>query len=288
MGLLDDLEQAAQQRKLEQDEQARLKDERDRVYRTELEPAMQALQDFLGRLTKSLTELKPERIQEYDLPPYGTVVAAVVHEYKLTGSASAIAREIRLEFAANVLTERCPLVDAQGVVRVKAVTAALQKARLGGTGNARKDGNGEVVQASFRAKGKIPLTVHWQADAASGQVKATFSNFQDFSQFTKVYAPAQFNQELFEVFARYITREDNGLTQEAIPDRLRQHLRTKVQQEEIKRKWEEKLYQQQQEELRQREEDSKLGLRLKKQGEALLDKLKTGIGGLIARTRKPK
>lgn len=287
MGLLDDLEQAANRRRQEQDEQSRQKERREQVFRTELDPAMQSLQEFLTRLIEPLTTLKPERIVQYELPGYGTLVAQVVHEYALGGTASSTMREITLGFTAVLLSERCPLVEAQGVTRVRTIASALQKAHLGGIIEPRKDQSGEVVQASFRAKGKIPLGVHFVADAASGQMRATFSNFEDLGSFTKTYTPAQFNQELFEVFARYITREDNALTKEAISDRVRQSLRTKVQQEEIRRKFEERMYQQAQEEQRKREEAANIGLRLRKQGEALIDKLKTGIGGLLSKvTRK--
>lgn len=286
MGLLDDLEQAAVRRKQEQEEQARQKDERDRVFRLELEPALSRLHDFFARLLKSLTDLKPERIQQYELPGYGTVYAQILHDYKLSNSGSATMREVRLDFIANVLSDRCPLIEAQGATRVRTINQALQKARLTGIQNPVKDASGEVVEATFRAKGRIPLSVHWIAEAATGQVKATFANFEDLTQFTKVYAPAQFTEELFETFAHYITREDNALTKESIPDKLRQSLRTKVQQEEIKRKWEEKLAQQRAEEEAKREEGSQLGNRLKQQGGALLDKIKTGIGGWLSKIKK--
>jgi hypothetical protein len=288
MGLLDDLEQAATRRRQEQDEQSRQKEQRELVFRTELDPAMQALQDFLNRLIEPLTALKPERIVQYELPGYGALVAQVVHEYQLDGAATSTMREITLRFVALLLTERCPQIDASGATRVKTVASALQKVHLGGLLNPRKDHTGEVVEASFRAKGKIPLSVHFIADAASGQVRVTFSNFEDLSAFTKVYAPAQFNEELFEIFARYITREDNGLTKEAISDRVRNSLRTKVQQEEIRRKFEERMYQKQQDEERERAEAADIGLRIRKQGGALFDKLKLSISGLIAKvTKKP-
>lgn len=286
MGLLDDLEQAAVRRKQEQEEAARQKDQRDHVFRTQLEPALNRLHEFFARLLKSLTDLKPERIQTYELPGYGSVFAQIVHEYKLSNAGSATMREVKLDFIANVLTDRCPLVEAQGATKVRTIMQALQKARLTGISNPRKDQSGETVEATFRARGRIPLSVHWIAEAATGQIKATFSNFEDLTQFTKVYAPAQITDELLETFANYVAREDNALTKESISDKLRQSLRTKVQQEEIKRKWEEKLAAQREEEEARREEESQLGSKLRKQGEALFDKIKSGIGGLLGKIRK--
>ena len=154
--------------------------------------------------------------------------------------------------------------------------------------NPRKDSSGEIVEANFRAKGKIAAQLSTGiAEAATGQIKATFANFEDLvSVHEAVRTGNQFNEELFETFAHYITREDNALTKEAIPDRLRQSLRNKVQQDEIKRKWEDRLYQQQQEEEQKREENSQLGSRIKKQGGALLEKLKVGLGGLFSKVKK--
>lgn len=286
MGLLDQLEQEANRRRQEQEAQAREKESREMVFRTQLEPALVALQEFLGRLIKPLMDLKPERLVQYELTGYGTLVGQVVHEYQLGGSASGTMREVTLAFVAQLLSERCPLVEAKGATRVKTVASALQKVHLGGIQDPRKDGSGEVIEANFRARGKIPLSVHAIGEAQSGVIKLTFTNFEDFGSFTKTYTAAQFTPELFEVFARYITREDNELTKEAISDKVRQQLRNKIQQEEMKRRFEERMYQQQQEEQRRQEEESQLGLRLKKQGGALLDKLKSGLGGLLDKVRK--
>ena len=282
MGLLDDLEQEAQRRKATLDEAERLKAEREGVYKTQLEPGMQKLYEYLSKLTTNLGFLKPKIAVRHELPGYGTVVAYYEHEYDLRiNTQSPTSKEITLNFHAAIASDECPLVEVQGAPKIKATIAIFQKYRLGNTGEVKKDENGEVASATFRPRGKLPLNTVLAADADSGQVRVSFTNFDSLGVQAKTFAPAQFNEQLFDEIGRFLARDQSSLFREALPDDYRKQLQQKIQQENLKRKWESKIALQQKEDIEKLKREQSLKGRLdravegvKEKAPGLLDKMK--------------
>lgn len=249
MGLLDELEQEAQRRKATLDQAERQKQERESVFKTQLDPAMQALYEFLAKLVDNLKFLKPKRPQVFKLAGYGDIVGYLEHDYELKINSQPLSKEITLAVTCTVATEECAPLDVQGVAKVKATNATFQKHRLAGMAEAKKDDAGEVSQATFRPRGKIPLSAQIVADAESGMVRMTFNNFDGFGTLTRSVLANQFTEQLFDDLARYVAREPSNLFREDLPDDFRKQLQQKVQQEQLKRKWENKIAEQQREEL---------------------------------------
>ncbi len=250
MGLLDELEQEAQRRKADGDDTARLRQLREEAYRTRLEPGMAALYEYLARLTQNLAFLKPKKTFAFSIPGYGEVHFQIEYEYDLKLNSQPAAKEIRLSFPCSVLSDECPIVEIQTAAKVKAVMGAFQRSRLAGLQSAKKDATGEIVAATFRARGKITATAVFTADAESGMLRMAFTNFDQLGgSLAKAIAPEQFTEELYDEIGRQITHEPNGLFREALPEDYRQQLRSKVQQEELRRKWEIQLAERQREEL---------------------------------------
>ena len=98
MGLLDELEQEAQARKATADDAEKRKAEREEIFRTQLDPGMTALYEYLQKLTASLKILKPKTQLRYALGGYGDIVGYVEHEYDLKISSQPGAKEIKLSF----------------------------------------------------------------------------------------------------------------------------------------------------------------------------------------------
>ena len=121
------------------------------------------------------------------------------------------------------------------------VAGAFQRYHLGGLLDPKKDVSNQVVSAKFKAKGRITLSAIFSADVDSAVVKMQFVNFDSLGTATKSVPPTQLNESFFDDIGRYVTREPSNLFQEALPDSYRSQLRTKVQQEQIKRRWESKI-----------------------------------------------
>ncbi|MBS0569397.1 MAG: hypothetical protein JSS28_02225 [Proteobacteria bacterium] len=264
MGLLDELEQQAQQRKASADDAEKRKSQREEIFRTQLEPGMNALHDFLGKLVANLKVLQPKKQLRFDLIGYGEVVGYIEHEYDLKVNQQPGSREIVLGFQCLVATEECPTVEVVGASKVRTVAGAFQRFHLGGLLEPKKDANGEVVSARFNAKGRIPMTATFLADADSAVVRMNFVNFDALGTATKNIPPELLNESTFDAIGRYLMREENNLFQEALSDSFRAQLRTKVQQDQIKRRWESKIGAQQKADLEKIKREQSLAGRFAK------------------------
>lgn len=287
MGLLDDLEQEAQRRKAGVDDEGRAKAEREAAYRTHLEPGMSALHDYLSKLTQNLSFIKPKKTFRYTLAGYGELVLQVEHEYDLKIQSQPASKEIRLSFPCPIVTDECPSIEVLGPTKVKTIAGAFQRFHIGGVTITKKDANGEVLAATVRARGRITLAATFSADAESGVVRMQFSHFDQLGgQQTKTVTAEQFNEGLYDEIGRYIAREPNNLFREALPDDYRKQLRTKVQQEEMKRRWESQMAQRQREELAEMERQQGIAGKLTK----VVDQVKVGslFGKLRGLVKKDK
>ena len=238
MGLLDELEQEAQKRRLSGEDSARRKTERDTAYRVRLDPALDALHAFLSELIIKLKTLQPRTRLRFAVPGYGDIVGYVEHEYRLSEERQASSRDIQLEFPCAIASEECPSVDVEGASRVRAIAGFFQRHRIGGMLAPRKDPAGDIVAATFRAKGRIMLSAQFHADAETAMLRMSFTNFDVFETTVKSIAPAQVDDDLYEQIGRFLLREPNTLLREDLPEAYRKQLRSKVQQQEIKRRWE--------------------------------------------------
>lgn len=249
VGLLDELEQQAQQRKASADDAEKRKSQREEIFRTQLEPGMNALHEFLGKLVANLKVLQPKKRLGFALVGYGDITGYIEHDYDLKSNVLPGSREIVLAFHCLVASEECPTVEVIGASKVKTVAGAFQRYHLGGLLEPKKDGNGEVISAKFNAKGRIPMRATFLADADSAAVRMNFVNFDSLGTATKNVPAGQLNEALFDSIGRYLMREDGNLFQEALPDSFRAQLRTRVQQDQIKRRWESKIGEQQKADL---------------------------------------
>jgi hypothetical protein len=264
VGLLDELEQEAQRLKATADDAGKRKAEREQVFHTQIEPGLGALYEYLQKLTASLKILKPKKQQRYALSGYGEVVGYIEHDYDLKISAQPGTKEIKLAFTCAVAADECPTIEVQGASKVRTVAGAFQRYHLGGMLEPKKDASGETVSARFNAKGRITLSATFSGDAESGVVKMAFVNFDGLGSVAKTATGAQLNDELFDDIGRFLTREPNTLLSEELPDAYRNQLRTKVQQDQIKRRWENKINEQQQDELAQIKREQSITGRLAK------------------------
>ena len=276
MSLLDQLAKQSEQRKTGLSDAENLVAGRESNFKS-LEVSIQQFKDYLDQLTKLLAE-HPEKIQQrYEIPGYGTVIALIAHDYVVRLNAiNKGSIEVSLSFNANVQSELCPSIDVQGVSRVQTIKALFDKHRIPALLDAKKDASGAINQAVFRARGKIPLSIVALAELSTGQLKLSLSNFEDLGTSIKNYTAEQFNEQLFDQIGHYLARKDNELTKEKLPDSVMKKLRQTAQQNEMRRKWEEKLNQQAEEAEQARidaEAQNTFANRLMAQGKSLVGRL---------------
>jgi hypothetical protein len=278
VGLLDELENEAQKRKSDEQDAAARKSAREDAYRSVLEPAMIALHAYLVELVAKLKLVQPRIAIRHSLPGYGDVVGYIEHEYELREARQPSSREITLSFPCAIASSECPSVQIEGASRVRAVAALFQRHRLGAPLAPRKDASGEVVGAAFKAKGRIPLIAKFTADTAGGQLRLSFTHFDDLGTAVKMVSPDQVGDALHEDIGRYLMREPTELMREILPEDYRNQLRARVQQQEIKRRWESQIDARQQEEIALLKRDYGIGGRFSRIGDAV-----SRLRGLVGR-----
>jgi hypothetical protein len=241
MGLLDELEQEAARRRDEEAKTLAEREARDAVWREKLGPGMERLAAYLRKLVETLTFLKRRTRVTYPLSGYGDVVAYVEPQYEFRDAPGQTQHEITLEFGAQVAPEESPNLEVDGASRVRALNSLFQQSRLGGMADARKNASGEVTAARFQARGRIPLKLVITADRDGGLVKMQFQNFEGLAQSTRSFAPDLLNDKLFDALGRFIARDEPTFAQESLGEDLRRQLQSKIQHDQLKREWEQKL-----------------------------------------------
>jgi Arc/MetJ family transcription regulator len=241
MGLLDELEQEAERQRALQTQLAVERESREQHWNEQLLPAMRRLDDYLQRLTRNLAYLKKRARTVYGLPGYGDVVATIEPNFVLQSAPATSSYDITLEGLATVVSDECPVVLCDNPGRVRSVSAVLHQHHLTGISDARKDANGEVQSARFQAKGRIPLHMAAHADVDSGQLRIVFQNFEGLGSSSRTFAADDLDDALFDALARFITREETTFAQEAVGDEVRRQLKSRIQRDQMKRQWEDKL-----------------------------------------------
>jgi hypothetical protein len=275
MSLLTQLAKQAEQRKQTEASTQNQQAERESAYAT-LEVKLAELAEYLRSLTGLLKDTQELIQQSYDVPGYGTVQTQFAHDYRVTQSAPIKnSVEVKLEFSANILPD-APVVQVHGLSRFQSVKAVFDKHRISGVQEIKKDASGVMQHATLKARGKLTLSITAYSDINLGSMRLLLSNIEDLTESTKSFSADQVNEKLFDMIGHYITRRDNELTREKLSNDVLKKLRNTAQQNEMRRKWEEKLMVQAaaEEEARlQAEKQAKLHNRLLSQGKSLLSKL---------------
>jgi hypothetical protein len=241
MGLLDELEQEAERRRNEEAKAEAEREARDALWREKLRPAMEQLAGYLRKLTEQLTFLKRRTRVVYPIAGYGDVVAYIEPLYEFHDTPAKSQHEITLDFAAQVAPEECPNLEVEGISKVRALNSLFQQHRIGGMAEPRKNPAGEVVAARFQARGKIPLKLAISADRDGGIARMQFQNFEGLGASSRSFAPELLDEKLFDALGRFIARDEASFAQESLGEDLRRQLQSKIQRDQLKREWENKL-----------------------------------------------
>jgi hypothetical protein len=270
--LLEQLEKTANERRAQAAGAAEHKDAMDLRFQKQIAPAMGECFHYLQKLAQTLNTLKPPRTQAYEIPGYGKAIAALNYDYKVAQNVQPQSVEIILTTSVQ-MSAASPQIDVQGAAKIKALNATFQGLQLSGLVTAQKDAAVDANKATYKARGKVVMRAEIFAEASNPQVRLTLQNFDGFGGTSKMYNAEQFNADLFDRIARYVAREDQSLLREEVPDNLKKHLAHQIAQENMKRKWEERLAVQSRDEEEKKAVEESLSARLKKKAEGLLGAL---------------
>lgn len=243
MSLLKALEAEAERKRQERAEAEQRGSDIEAQFHQQVRPALTRLHDAFQRFANSLMELRPATELHFEVPGYGSFSAVVEHDYGIAMDPRASVAELTLSFHATI-DPQAPEVELSGAPLIRSVQELFQEAGISAFKNGKRDVKGHFVQATFKPRGKVPLQVRVSGDTTSSEIRVLLRNFEALGQISKSYPMEDFDEALFDRLLRYIARTDNELTREQLPDKVRTTLRTKVQQEQLRRKWEDQIYQQ--------------------------------------------
>lgn len=225
MSFLDRLKREADQQRLQAEQTAREREQRELLYRSQIEPRMKALLQYLEGLVATLVEVRPPILVRMAIQGYGELCATPFWDYKLEHERRHRGFQIGMNWSMRVDPERTPEVRAEGVTRVKALTSVFRQYHLGGIKEEKRTPQGEISRALFHARGYIKARLSAQISADDPVLRLVFENASWLGSSRRQVAWEQIDDTLFDRLARFIVREDDSLFTEELPNELRQRLR---------------------------------------------------------------
>lgn len=226
MSLLERLKREAEQQKAAQEAEARVREERDRIYLGEIDPRMKSLVEYLEGLLHTLQQLKPQVYVKLPIQGYGDLAALPLFDFKFNADRRYRSWLLELDWTLRVDPERTPVVSANTATRVRALSDAFRALHLGGVKELRRNNSQEIVEASFHARGHIKANMKATISQDDPVLRLSFTNVSWLGTSRRQMPWQQIDELLFDRLGRYLAREDDSLFTEELPEELKQRLRT--------------------------------------------------------------
>ena len=225
LSFLDRLKREADQQRAQAEAVARERETRENCYLNDIEPRMKALTSYLEGLVATLLEVKPNLRIHFPVPGYGDLGVEPYWDYQMGHERRHRSFLISMSWTLRVDPERSRVVRAEGPGKVKTLTSLFRQHHLGGIKEERRTQQGEVVTASFHARGFIKARMHAQISAEDPILRLAFDNASWLGSSRRQIPWDQIDERLFDRIARFIVREDDSLFAEELSEELRQRLR---------------------------------------------------------------
>jgi hypothetical protein len=238
MGLLDELEEEANKRR--EGEEGELKRKRE-FFQEVTVPAVENLYSYLQRLAKTLNFLKSERRATYNVAGYGPVVCRINADMAVQAQMPMYSREVKLTVTGFIDSASCPVVQIDGASRVETMQELFRRAGFDAMQKAEKDERGAIISARFQAVGKIQMVALFAVDMHSDTVRMEFANFDALMTRKHSIQVSALNDEFLDSIGKYLAHQQNYIARETVSDENREAWRAKLQQEQQRRQWEQKI-----------------------------------------------
>jgi hypothetical protein len=225
VSFLDRLKREADQQRLQAEQVALERDQRETRYRSLIEPKMKALVGYLEGLAATLREVKPPIVIRMAIQGYGELCLVPYWDYKVEHERRHRGFAATMTWSLKVDGERTPVVRADGVTRVKALTSIFRQHHLGGIKEEKRTPQGELSCATFHARGFVKARMEATVSAEDPILRLMFENASWLGASRRQVPVEQIDDDLFDRIARFVVREDDSLFTEELPDALRQKLR---------------------------------------------------------------
>lgn len=225
MSFLERLKREADQQRLQAEQAAREREALETRYRTQIEPRMKALTQYLEGLAATLLEVRPAFVVQMPIQGYGDLCTVPFYDYKVEHERRHRSFLVTMTWSLRVDPERTPAVRADNATRVRTLTNLFRQYHLGGIKEERRTPQGEISAATFHARGYIKARLQAQISAEDPVLRMVLDNASWLGSSRKQVPWERIDDALFDRIARFVVREDDSLFSEELPEELRQRLR---------------------------------------------------------------
>ncbi len=234
MSLLDQLRHQADEVRRTQEREEERRIERERRYREDLVPRMQAMLSYFTEMFDHLNVVRPEIRQSYRIPGVGEFVGMSQGKYLITADSSTQMRTLRISFECVGDT---PLVTVlQGRRQIEEHIRSLLENNLRFEqkvipGNFRRD-----EQFESKVLPVVHVSLMFEVDMEQSVIHFTCSNHEQIGSWRRVLQATDIDEAFCDELGRYILRQQPTFRATTLSDAQRQQLAERVAQERDLRK----------------------------------------------------
>jgi len=262
MGLLDDLKQQSESKKVQENQENQRKEQAEEFYKAKVQPLLTKIYQHYSELTKHLNYVKPDTRAMYAINIAGDQAEFQQGDYKV---------QVDSTEDTNYITIRCVCTRPKDVEFVVDDMGAANKNKNflnehGLNYQVYPRNNGEPG-ARFTVQAEFTPEIHFTGNRDKGNISLAIVNFESLGRRTRLLQISDITDEFLDSLDRFIIRENKEFFKLKMDDKAKEEIRARVQEEQRKRMEELKEAERraQMEEMREKlekERGAKKGLKL--------------------------
>jgi len=272
MGVLDDLRKQSAEQRGREDADLLREQERQEFYQQEIRPRLEQAYTYLNELADHLNYVKPDLTHTYVLPGGVKLESLKQDEYGIEADSRDNMKKVTFKFYCHNDGE--VLFRVEGKKTVDKLNEFMHQCRMRYKTSQIKDEKQNVIEAEIIVENVVPIIFQLVADIENGNIILWIRNFEKLGIRKIMLLPRQVNEGMLDDLGKYIVRDVDRFMQLDIDEASKKQLQEKLKQDKIRRDLELKVVDQMRQEEEQKEQESKLMFRIKKQAQDVLDKAK--------------
>ena len=230
MGLLDDLKQQSESKKVLESQENLRKEQAEEFYRTKVQPVLTHIYTHYSELTKHLNYVKPDTRARYKINVAGAEAEFQQAEYKV---------QVDSTTDTNYITIRCVCSRPTDIEFIVDDPSAVNKNKNflnehGLNYQLYPRNNGEPG-ARFTVQAEITPELHFTGNRDKGTITLAVVNFESLGRRTRVLQIADVNDQFLDGLDRFMIRENNDFFKLDMDEKAKEEIRARVQAEQRKR-----------------------------------------------------
>lgn len=230
MGLLDDLKQQSESKKVLESQENLKKEQAEEFYRTKVQPVLTHIYTHYSELTKHLNYVKPDTRARYKINVAGAEAEFQQAEYKV---------QVDSTTDTNYITIRCVCSRPTDIEFIVDDPSAVNKNKNflnehGLNYQLYPRNNGEPG-ARFTVQAEITPELHFTGNRDKGTITLAVVNFESLGRRTRVLQIADVSDQFLDGLDRFMIRENNDFFKLDMDEKAKEEIRARVQAEQRKR-----------------------------------------------------